>query len=184
MRNIDFIREVTHTAAGQWQSVLAGLNIDVPSSPLKHTACPACGGTDRFRFDDNERGAHNDYLDNQSNTGKEAADKAAHVVAGWVALPPGEHKADWNDHHQQYGLTEATSMFTYSIYQIQGESVKPKSQAIEGGKSSPPEIDPLKPRIESREDGVYQRKSPRIDGRQINVYVLTFQTEDYAASEE
>lgn len=58
MRNIDFIREVTHTAAGQWQSVLAGLNIDVPSSPLKHTACPACGGTDRFRFDDNERGAH------------------------------------------------------------------------------------------------------------------------------
>ena len=56
--------------------------------------------------------ADNDYLDNQSNTGKEAADKAAHVVAGWVALPPGEHKADWNDHHQQYGLTEATSMFT------------------------------------------------------------------------
>ena len=30
----------------------------------------------------------------------------------------------------------------------------------------------------------YQRKSPRIDGRQINVYVLTFKTEDYAASEE
>jgi hypothetical protein len=27
MRNIDFIREVTHTAAGQWQSVLSGLNI-------------------------------------------------------------------------------------------------------------------------------------------------------------
>ena len=38
MRNIDFIREVTHTAAGQWQSVLAGLNIDVPSSPLKQIA--------------------------------------------------------------------------------------------------------------------------------------------------
>lgn len=30
----------------------------------------------------------------------------------------------------------------------------------------------------------YQRKSPRIDGRQINVYVLTFRPEDYAPPEE
>ena len=58
MRNIDFIREVTHTAAGQWQSVLSGLGIAVSDSPLRHTPCPACGGTDRFRFDDNGRGAH------------------------------------------------------------------------------------------------------------------------------
>ena len=369
MRNIDFIREVTHTAAGQWQSVLSGLGIAVSDSPLRHTPCPACGGTDRFRFDDNGRGAHicnqcgagdgldlikkvngcdtteaaqlvaevlgidyrttqtdpsaaierqalqeaerlqreltrqelalqntehrrlafarryaamcqnvtqgesdylkskglngltyplltngaillplvdntgavtaaqtitssgekrliadsakrgafhainapeqpqevilaeglatalsvnlmrpdaltvcavdagnllhvaiqmrqqyqqaqiiiaadNDYHGNQSNIGKEAADKAALVVAGWVALPPGEHKADWNDIHQQYGLAESIRMFTDSIYKVQGESVKPELQAI-GGKSSPPEIDPLKPRIESREDGVY-----------------------------
>lgn len=58
MRNIDFIREVTHTAAGQWHSVLSDLSIAVSDSPLRHTPCPACGGTDRFRFDDNERGAH------------------------------------------------------------------------------------------------------------------------------
>lgn len=349
MRNIDFIREVTHTAAGQWQSVLSGLGIAVSDSPLRHTPCPACGGTDRFRFDDNGRGAHicnqcgagdgldlikkvngcdtteaaqlvaevlgidyrttqtdpsaaierqalqeaerlqreltrqelavqdtehrrlafarryaamrqnvtqgesdylkskglngftyqlltdgtillplvdntgvvtaaqtitssgekrlvvdsakrgafhainapeqpqevilaeglatalsvhlmrpdaltvcavdagnllhaaiqmrqqhpqaqiiiaadNDFYDNQTNTGKEAADKAAIVVAGWVALPPGEHKADWNDHHQQYGLAETTSMFTNSLYQAQGESVKSTLQGISHSK--------------------------------------------------
>lgn len=58
MRNIDLIREVTHAAAEQWPSVLAGLSITVSDSPLRHTACPACGGTDRFRFDDYGRGAH------------------------------------------------------------------------------------------------------------------------------
>jgi putative DNA primase/helicase len=36
--------------------------------------------------------ADNDHHDNQSNTGKEAADKAALLVAGWVALPPGSIK--------------------------------------------------------------------------------------------
>lgn len=58
MRNIDLIREVTSAAANQWDSVLAGLNIDVPDSPRHHAPCPACGGDDRFRFDDNGRGAH------------------------------------------------------------------------------------------------------------------------------
>ncbi|MBA7944908.1 TOPRIM and DUF927 domain-containing protein [Citrobacter sp. RHBSTW-00271] len=58
MRNIDLIREVTSAAANNWPHVLAGLNIDVPDSPHRHAGCPACGGTDRFRFDDNGRGAH------------------------------------------------------------------------------------------------------------------------------
>lgn len=370
MRNIDFIREVTHTAAGQWQSVLSGPGIVVSDSPLRHTPCPACGGTDRFRFDDNGRGAHicnqcgagdgldlikkvhscdttqaaqlvaevlsidyrttqpdrnaaiehralleadrqqreqtrqeqatqdaeqrrlvfarryaamrqnvtqgesdylkskglngftypllsdgaillplvdktgkvtaaqtitpdgekrlvvdsakrgafhavnvpeqpqavilaeglatslsvhlmrpdalivcaidagnllpvaivmrekypqarviiaadNDHQPDKPNTGTEAAEKAAVAVAGLVSVPPGDHKADWNDHHQRYGLNEATSMFNNSIYQPQGECVKPQLQAIEGGKQSQPETDPLKPRIESRKDGVY-----------------------------
>lgn len=383
MRNIDFIREVTHTAAGQWHSVLSDLSIAVSDSPLRHTPCPACGGTDRFRFDDNERGAHicnqcgagdgldlikkvngcdtteaaqlvaevldidfrvsqtnlsavierrkllkterlqreqmrqeqaaqdtehrrlafsrryaamcqnvtqgesdylkskglngltyplltngaillplvdntgavtaaqtitssgekrlvvdsakrgafhainateqpqevilaeglatalsvhlmrpdalticavdagnllhvaiqmrqqypqakiiiaadNDHHNNQPNTGKAVADKAALLVAGWVALPPGENKADWNDIHQQYGVAESICMFTDSMYQAQGESMKPELQAIEGGKSSPPEIDPLKPRIESREDGVYWIV-PKVDKESGNI---------------
>ncbi|WP_342323684.1 DUF927 domain-containing protein [Kosakonia sp. BYX6] len=58
MRNIDLIREVTAAAAGNWPYVLAGLSIDVPDSSRRHAPCPACGGTDRFRFDDYGRGAH------------------------------------------------------------------------------------------------------------------------------
>lgn len=354
MRNIDLIHEVTHAAAGRWPSVLASLNIDVPDSPLKHTACPACGGIDRFRFDDNGRGAHicnqcgagdgldliqkvnqcsatdaaklvadvlridyrvakpdeavasqrreqldadhqqrkqerqqqaaaeaiqrwkiftakyqaldkkatpgeSEYLaakgledftfpvlsngslllplvdrsgtvtaaqtitpqgekrllagsakygafyavnapdtpqsivigeglatilsvhkmrpdalavaaidagnllpvaqvmrqkypqaqiiiaaDNDhpagdsetggTNIGKNAAEKTAKAVAGWVSIPPVNYKSDWNDYHKQFGLEVATQSFTESMYQPQGEAVKPQLQAIEGGK--------------------------------------------------
>ncbi|MFZ5232584.1 DUF927 domain-containing protein [Enterobacter bugandensis] len=377
MRNIDLIREVTHAAAGQWPHVLAGLNIDVPDSPRKHAPCPACGGADRFRFDDNGRGsficnqcgagdgldlikkvnncdateaaqlaagvlgidyraaetdqkaasqrreqmeaerqqreqerqqraaedaeqrratfarlyagmrqsvtqgeseyliakglngftfpilpdgslllalvdesgavtaaqtitpqgekrlltgsakrgayhavhepeapqsvliaeglataltchlirpdaltvaaidagnllpvaevmrrkhpdaqiiiaADNDHHDDQPNTGKTAAEKAALSVAGWVSLPPTDYKADWNDYHQQNGLEAATAAFTDSMYQPQGECVKPQLQAIEGGKTDQPEKDPLKPHIESRKDGVYWI-TPKVD---------------------
>ena len=66
MRNIDLIREVTSAAANNWPFVLAGLHIDVPGSPRKHASCPACGGTDRFRFDDNGRGS---FICNQCGAG-------------------------------------------------------------------------------------------------------------------
>ncbi|MBU8952554.1 toprim domain-containing protein [Klebsiella sp. TF21-TM] len=69
-----------------------------------------------------------------TNTGKDAAEKAALSVAGWVSLPPTECKADWNDYHQQHGLETATAAFNDSMYQPQGEDVKPQLQAIEGGK--------------------------------------------------
>ncbi|HIB1548836.1 TPA: primase-helicase zinc-binding domain-containing protein, partial [Salmonella enterica subsp. enterica serovar Muenchen] len=66
MRNIDLIREVTSAAANNWPHVLAGLHIDVPDSPRKHAPCPACGGADRFRFDDNGRGS---FICNQCGAG-------------------------------------------------------------------------------------------------------------------
>lgn len=66
MRNIDLIREVTSAAADRWPFVLAGLHINVPDSPRKHTGCPACGGKDRFRFDDNGRGS---FICNQCGAG-------------------------------------------------------------------------------------------------------------------
>lgn len=379
MKNIDLIREVTHAATDRWPSVLAGLHINVPDSPRKHTACPACGGKDRFRFDDGGRGsficnqcgagdgldlirkvnkcdtteaarlaadvlgidyratersgedasyrqaqmeaerqqreqerqqqaaeetnqrrlkftrryaelcqqatmgeseyligkglqgltiqfqllasgdlllplvddsgaavaaqtittagekrlltgsakrgafhviqpvdspesvilteglatslsvhlmrpdalavcaidagnllpvaqamrqrypdiqiviaADNDIKPGEPNTGKDAAEKAAKAVSGWVALPPTVKKADWNDYHQQYGLAAATAAFNHSMYQPQGGSVKPQLQAIEGGKSGQPEKDPLKPHVESRADGVFW-VTPKVD---------------------
>ncbi|MCL6336223.1 DUF927 domain-containing protein [Pectobacterium carotovorum subsp. carotovorum] len=66
MKSIDLIREVTSAAANNWPHVLAGLHIDVPGSPRKHASCPACGGTDRFRFDDNGRGS---FICNQCGAG-------------------------------------------------------------------------------------------------------------------
>ncbi|WGE28322.1 DUF927 domain-containing protein [Edwardsiella tarda] len=382
MRSIDLIRQVTHEAAGQWPFVLAGVHINVPDSPRKHTACPACGGTDRFRFDDNGRGsficnqcgagdgldlikkvnncdtteaaqlaadvlgidyravqtdpavasqrreqleagrqqreqerqqqaaedaeqrratftrlyaemrqnvtlgesvylmskgfgglsfpilpdgslllalvgdtgdvtaaqtispqgekrlltgsakrgayyavnapeqpqsvliaeglatalsvhlmrpdaltvvaidagnllpvaevmrrkypeaqitiaADNDqHGDNQPNTGKIAAERAAAAVAGWVSLPPTDHKADWNDYHQQHGQFDAKIAFITSMYQPQGEaastSTAPQLLAGEDEETTVMDIDPLKPRIESRDDGVFY-VSPKVD---------------------
>ncbi|MCP2005607.1 UNVERIFIED_ORG: putative DNA primase/helicase [Buttiauxella agrestis ATCC 33320] len=377
MRNIDLIREVTHASASKWPSILAGLSIDVPDSPRRHAACPACGGTDRFRFDDNGRGsficnqcgagdgldliqnvnrcnatdaarmvadvlaidyraaepdeaaasqrreqlqaeqqqrelerqhrteadtrerrkaflagyqmlvkqavpgaseylaakglsgftfpvladgllllalvdesgtvtaaqtitprgekrlltgsakrgayhaintpespqaviiaeglatslsihlmrpdalavcaidagnllpvaevmrrkhpqaqliiaADNDRLDDKPNTGTDKAEKAALSVAGWVSVPPTEYKADWNDYHQQHDTESATTAFNDSMYQPGGKAVKPQLQTIEGGKVSQSEQDPLKPRIESRKDGVFW-VTPKVD---------------------
>lgn len=41
-------------ARGRWPHILAALNISVPATPREHGPCPACGGKDRFRFDDLE----------------------------------------------------------------------------------------------------------------------------------
>ncbi|MEX6313320.1 primase-helicase zinc-binding domain-containing protein [Providencia manganoxydans] len=52
MKPIDIIREVKLKAKGQWQNILSNLGVEVPLNT--HTACPACGGKDRFRFDDKD----------------------------------------------------------------------------------------------------------------------------------
>ncbi|HCT7672065.1 TPA: DUF927 domain-containing protein [Klebsiella quasipneumoniae] len=106
--------------------------------------------------------ADNDIKPGEPNTGKDAAEKAAKAVSGWVALPPTVKKADWNDYHQQHGLEAATTAFKNSMYQPQGGSVKPQLQAIEGGKSGLPEKEPLKPHVESRADGVFW-VTPKVD---------------------
>lgn len=43
------VREV---AAGKWRGILAALGFDSAILDGKHRPCPACGGTDRWRFDD------------------------------------------------------------------------------------------------------------------------------------
>ncbi|WP_086872397.1 TOPRIM and DUF927 domain-containing protein [Kosakonia pseudosacchari] len=106
--------------------------------------------------------ADNDQLDDKPNTGTDAAEKAALAVRGWVAVPPTDYKADWNDYHQQNGLEVATAAFNDSMYQPQGECAKPQLQTIDGGKTDQPEKDPLKPRIESRKDGIYWI-TPKVD---------------------
>lgn len=118
---------------------------------------------------DNDQNAESDRIgDVKANTGKDAAEKAAKAVAGWVSIPPVDYKADWNDYHQQHGLEAATAAFNDSLYQPKGLTVQLK--AIEGGKKSQPEGDPLKPRIESRKDGIFY-VTPKVDkesGKIIN----------------
>ncbi|MCY1698071.1 toprim domain-containing protein [Lelliottia sp. SL45] len=101
MRNIDFIREVTSAAANNWPHVLAGLNIDVPDSPHRHAGCPVCGGTDRFRFDDDGRGAHicnqcgaGDGLDLIKKVNNCDTTEAARLAAGVLGIDYRAAEAD------------------------------------------------------------------------------------------
>ncbi|HHL3237539.1 TPA: DUF927 domain-containing protein [Klebsiella variicola] len=99
--------------------------------------------------------ADNDIKPGEPNTGKDAAEKAAKTVSGWVALPPSEEKADWNDYHQQHGLEAATAAFKNSMYQPQEPEVSAKLQVINEGKKGTSKPESLRPHIQSRIDGVY-----------------------------
>lgn len=41
-------------AIGRWRGILSAFGIDPAHLTGKHTACPVCGGKDRFRFDDKD----------------------------------------------------------------------------------------------------------------------------------
>ena len=79
--------------------------------------------------------ADNDIKPDEPNTGKAFAEKAAVAVTGWMALPPTDYKADWNDYHQQHGADASRAAFNNSLNQPGRDGVKPQLQAIEGGKS-------------------------------------------------
>ncbi|MBM7342724.1 TOPRIM and DUF927 domain-containing protein [Pantoea coffeiphila] len=93
MRNIDLIREVANTAAGRWPYVLGLVGITVPKSPRQHASCPACGGSDRFRFDDGGRGSHfcnqcgaGDGLDLVAKVNRCDTTSAAQIVADALGI--------------------------------------------------------------------------------------------------
>lgn len=46
--------DVRTVAAGRWRSILLSLGMDDKALSGKHCACPMCGGTNRFRFDDKD----------------------------------------------------------------------------------------------------------------------------------
>jgi len=84
-------------ARGQWPSTLASLGIEVGTG--KHGPCPACGGKDRFRFDDkdgrgthfcNQCGAGDGFRLIQKVTGLDFPG-ALRLVAGALGLGPTSH---------------------------------------------------------------------------------------------
>lgn len=114
MRNIDLIREATGAAAGRWPDVLGMLGIDVPAGSRAHVACPACGGKDRFRFDDNGRGSHfcnqcgaGDGLDLVKKVNDCDTTKAAMLVADVLGIDYRTAEQDGEDASQKREQREA-----------------------------------------------------------------------------
>lgn len=90
----NFVSDITVAAHARWPVVLHLLGIAVPAHG-QHGACPHCGGSDRFRFDD--RDGRGTWICNQCGAGDGldlvklvnglTAGKAAHEVAQALQLP-------------------------------------------------------------------------------------------------
>ncbi|MCY0800505.1 DUF927 domain-containing protein [Providencia rettgeri] len=92
----------------------------------------------------------NDIKPNQSNTGKLAAEKAARAVNGITVLPPTEDKADWDDYRLSHGIEVARQAFNTEVDK-QGSKAMIEIDVNHKAIKS----DPMKIRIESRDDGVF-----------------------------
>lgn len=79
MKPIDVIRDVKLKANGQWQNILSNLGAEVPLN--MHTACPHCGGKDRFRFDDKD--GNGTFICSQCGSG-DGLDLVQRVLGGSV----------------------------------------------------------------------------------------------------
>ena len=86
--------EIKQRARHQWPAILAGLGIDEVYLRNRHGPCPACGGKDRFRFDDRE--GNGGYYCNQCGAGDGFSllakvhgwtpQEALQAVARWLGL--------------------------------------------------------------------------------------------------
>ncbi|HAF2128799.1 TPA: DNA primase [Salmonella enterica] len=65
----------------------------------------------------------------KQNTGKIKGEEAAATCGGWLALPPGEVKTDWNDYHQLKGLEAAKAAFKASLVNMGKEPEKAASHS-------------------------------------------------------
>ncbi|MDE9445757.1 DUF5906 domain-containing protein [Xenorhabdus bovienii] len=64
-----------------------------------------------------EKGELDDKGKPKKNVGRIAAEKTAKAIGGWIALPPTEHKADWDDYRQHHGIEAAKQAFSEGLYQ-------------------------------------------------------------------
>lgn len=69
------------------------------------------------------------------NAGKLAAEKAAAAINGWISLPSGEVKADWDDFRQMYGVEAARQAFNEGLHQPGGKKVKATVTVLNGGRN-------------------------------------------------
>ena len=96
---IDY-KEIIQHSTGQWNYILPALGVSVEALTNKHKPCPACGGKDRFRYDDKQgRGTFVcGQLDGLSGDGFALVQhiygcdfkEAARLVAGVLGMVEGE----------------------------------------------------------------------------------------------
>lgn len=72
--------ELHAALAGRWPDVLAALGVDAEHLVNRHGPCPACGGRDRFRFDD--RDGRGTWICNQCGAGD--GFRLLELVHGWT----------------------------------------------------------------------------------------------------
>lgn len=70
--------DIADLARNKWASILPALGIDAKFLSAKHGPCPACGGRDRFRFDD--KGGKGTFFCNACGAGD--GFKLLHIVQG------------------------------------------------------------------------------------------------------
>lgn len=75
-------------------------------------------------------GAMDEHGRAKENTGKAHGEQAAATVNGWVALPPGDVKADWDDYRQQWGVNAAQTAFTASLYSLNADELRDERRAL------------------------------------------------------
>ena len=96
---IDY-KEIIQHSTGQWNYILPALGVSAEALTNKHKPCPACGGKDRFRYDDKQgRGTFVcGQLDGLSGDGFALVQhiygcdfkEAARLVAGVLGMVEGE----------------------------------------------------------------------------------------------
>ncbi len=74
---------IKNRAQGRWREILPALGVDAKLLTNRGTACPVCGGNDRFRFDDKDR--HGTWFCNQSH-GTETANANGSAGNGFALL--------------------------------------------------------------------------------------------------
>jgi putative DNA primase/helicase len=93
------VPQVVERARNRWPEILPVLGIDVSFLRNRHGPCPACGGKDRFRFDN--KGGDGTYYCNQCGAGdgitlvrkvngwdfKTACDEIVRIIGTTPTLP-------------------------------------------------------------------------------------------------
>ena len=107
LTNLRFINfaDVKQQARHQWRAILAGLGIDPAYLRNRHGPCPACGGKDRFRFDDKD--GDGGYFCNGCGAGDGFS--LLEKVHGWTPQEALLAVARWLGMVGEYGLTVTSS---------------------------------------------------------------------------